>query len=125
MKSVFPPLKSPRFTPRRVGSALLSLVVTAFSAVVLSGAAPTPARNSGARTPASGGGLPTKAPKSVGMSSERLAMIDHVVERGITAGGFPGASVVVGRRGAAVMERGFGRLGWEKSSSAVAADRTI
>jgi len=52
-------------------------------------------------------------------------MIDHVVERGITAGGFPGASVVVGRRGAAVMQRGFGRLGWEKSSAPVAADRTI
>jgi CubicO group peptidase (beta-lactamase class C family) len=66
-----------------------------------------------------------KAPKAVGMSSERLAMIDHVVERGITAGGFPGASVVVGRRGAAVWERGFGRLGWEKSSSPVSADRTI
>jgi CubicO group peptidase (beta-lactamase class C family) len=59
------------------------------------------------------------------MSSERLSMIDHVVERGITAGGFPGASVVVGRRGAAVMERGFGRLSWEKSSSPVSADRTI
>jgi serine-type D-Ala-D-Ala carboxypeptidase len=59
------------------------------------------------------------------MSAERLAMIDHVVERGITAGGFPGASVVVGRRGAAVVERGFGRLGWEKSSAPVSADRTI
>jgi CubicO group peptidase (beta-lactamase class C family) len=59
------------------------------------------------------------------MSAERLAMIDHVVERGITAGGFPGASVVVGRRGAAVVERGFGRLSWQKSSSPVSADRTI
>ncbi len=59
------------------------------------------------------------------MSAERLAMIDHVIERGIKAGGFPGASVVVGRRGAAVMESGFGRLGWEKSSSPVSADRTI
>jgi CubicO group peptidase (beta-lactamase class C family) len=66
-----------------------------------------------------------KAPKAVGMSSERLAMIDHVVQRGITAGGFPGAAVVVGRRGAAVVERGFGRLGWEKSSAPVSADRTI
>ncbi|MGH7620077.1 MAG: serine hydrolase domain-containing protein, partial [Gemmatimonadaceae bacterium] len=59
------------------------------------------------------------------MSSERLAIIDHIVERGITAGGFPGASVVVGRRGAAVWERGFGRLGWEKSSAPVSPDRTI
>jgi serine-type D-Ala-D-Ala carboxypeptidase len=91
-------------------------VVIAFTAVASGGVL---------ATPASGGGLPTKAPKAVGMSAERLAMIDHVIERGITAGGFPGASVVVGRRGAAVVERGFGRLGWEKSSAQVTADRTI
>jgi len=72
-----------------------------------------------------GDGLPLKAPTSVGMSSVRLAKIDHVVERGIAAGGYPGASVVVGRRGAAVMEKGFGRLSWSSSSPAVTADRTI
>src|SRR4051812_35020847 len=72
-----------------------------------------------------GGGLPVKAPKAVGMSSERLAKIDHVVERGIKAGGYPGASVVVGRRGAAVWEKGFGKLSWDKSSANVSADRTI
>lgn len=73
----------------------------------------------------SGGGLPMKAPRLVGMSSERLEKIDHVVERGISAGGYPGASVVVGRRGAAVWEKGFGRLSWERSSAQVSADRTI
>ena len=72
-----------------------------------------------------GGGLPLKAPKTVGMSSERLAKIDHVIQRGISAGGYPGASVVVGRRGAAVWQKGFGKLSWEKSSEAVVADRTI
>jgi CubicO group peptidase (beta-lactamase class C family) len=74
---------------------------------------------------ATGGGLPTKAPHTVGMSSERLAMIDHVVERGISAGGYPGAAVVVGRRGAAVWQKGFGNLGWERNSAAVTPDRTI
>ena len=72
-----------------------------------------------------GGGLPVKTPRAVGMSSERLAKIDHVVERGISAGGYPGASVVVGRRGAAVMERGFGKLSWEQNSNSVDAERTI
>jgi CubicO group peptidase (beta-lactamase class C family) len=72
-----------------------------------------------------GGGLPIKAPKTVGMSSERLSKIDHVIERGIAAGGYPGASVVVGRRGAAVWEKAFGKLSWEKSSDPVVADRTI
>src|SRR5581483_2852030 len=63
--------------------------------------------------------------RAVGMSSERLAKIDHVVERGISAGGYPGAAVVVGRRGAAVMEKGFGKLSWEKGSTAVSAEHTI
>jgi CubicO group peptidase (beta-lactamase class C family) len=72
-----------------------------------------------------GGGLPLKTPRAVGMSSERLAKIDHVIERGISAGGYPGAAVVVGRRGAAVWEKGFGKLSWEKGSSPVVAERTI
>lgn len=72
-----------------------------------------------------GGGLPTKTPRAVGMSAERLAKIDHVITRGISAGGYPGAAVVVGRRGAAVFERGYGRLSWEKTSAPVRADRTI
>ncbi|HVX39741.1 MAG TPA: serine hydrolase [Gemmatimonadaceae bacterium] len=78
-----------------------------------------------ASTSAAGGGLPLKAPKAVGMSSARLAKIDHVVERGISAGGYPGAAVVVGRRGAAVMEKGFGKLSWEDGSPKVSASRTI
>ncbi len=72
-----------------------------------------------------GDGLPAKAPDAVGMSASRLESIDRVVQRGITAGGYPGAAVVVGRKGAAVWERGFGKLSWENSSSAVDAERTI
>src|SRR5829696_9337225 len=72
-----------------------------------------------------GDGLPSVSPRAVGMSAERLAKIDHVVERGISAGGYPGAAVVVGRKGAAVVEKGFGRLSWGKASAAVAVDRTI
>lgn len=53
------------------------------------------------------------------MSAARLAKIDHVVMRGIQAGGYPGAAVVVGRKGAAVWERGFGRLDWTGSSPTV------
>ena len=51
------------------------------------------------------------------MSAARLAAIDRVVRRGITAGGFPGASVVVGRRGYAVWQKGFGYLDWTKRTS--------
>jgi CubicO group peptidase (beta-lactamase class C family) len=74
---------------------------------------------------ASSSGLPAKRPAAVGMSATRLAKIDRVIERGIKAGGYPGAAVVVGRRGAAVWEKGFGRLGWTEESGNVVAERTI
>jgi CubicO group peptidase (beta-lactamase class C family) len=72
-----------------------------------------------------GDGLPVTKPSAAGMSAERLAKIDHVIERGISAGGYPGAAVVVGRRGSAVWEKGFGKLTWSRDGSRVSADRTI
>ncbi len=72
-----------------------------------------------------GDGLPIKAPVAVGMSAERLETIDRVVQRGLDAGGYPGASVVVGRNGAVVWQKGFGHLGWTSNSPAVTADKTI
>jgi CubicO group peptidase (beta-lactamase class C family) len=74
---------------------------------------------------AAGDGLPVKTPSAVGMSAARLATIDRVVERGISAGGYPGAAVVVGRMGAAVWEKGFGRLGWTSDDGSVVPERTI
>ena len=74
---------------------------------------------------AAGDGLPVKAPRTVGMSAERLRKIDHVIERGISAGGYPGAAVVVGRKGAAVWEKGFGRLSWSRDEAPVVPERSI
>jgi CubicO group peptidase (beta-lactamase class C family) len=70
-------------------------------------------------------GLPIKAPAAVGMSAARLAAIDRVVARGVEAGGYPGASVVVGRRGYTVFARGYGHLGWTGDSPRVTPNRTI
>src|SRR3954471_16589249 len=70
-------------------------------------------------------GLPAKAPAAVGMSASRLATINRVVERGIKAGGYPGAAVVVGRKGAVVWEKGFGHVGWTPDASSVEAEETI
>jgi hypothetical protein len=56
------------------------------------------------------GGLPEREPAAVGMSSARLSTIDRVVRRGVDAGGYPGAAVVVGRKGFSVWSRGFGSL---------------
>ena len=58
------------------------------------------------------------------MSAERLATIDRVVQRGIEAGGYPGASLVVGRKGYSVWQRGFGTLDWTRKSR-VTADESL
>lgn len=70
-------------------------------------------------------GLPAKAPADVGMSAARLEAIDRVVQRGIAEGGYPGAAVVVGRKGAAVVQKGYGTLGWTAGSPRVSAASTI
>lgn len=98
-------------------------------AAVLSGSV-APARNAVGVVgtgPLAGDGrapLPRVAPESVGMSLSRLAMIDSVVLRGIGAGGFPGAAVIVARRGGIVWERGYGTLDWQ-SGIPVDAERTM
>src|SRR5262245_24279701 len=70
------------------------------------------------------GGLPSKSPAAVGMSATRLQKIDRVLLRGIKAGGFPGGVVVIGRRGATVMENGYGYLSWS-GKVPVVPSRTI
>jgi serine-type D-Ala-D-Ala carboxypeptidase len=72
-----------------------------------------------------GDGLPAKPPAAVGMSATRLAKISRVLTRGIIEGGFPGASIVIGRKGYAVWERGVGRLSWSRDASPVVPNRTI
>ncbi len=72
-----------------------------------------------------GDGLPEVAPSVVGMSAERLGAIDRVVERGVAAGGYPGAAVVVGRKGFAVWSRGIGTLDWRTGSAPVDPAETI
>jgi len=59
------------------------------------------------------------------MSADRLTTVDRVVRRGITAGAYPGASVVVGRKGYAVWQKGYGRLGWTTTSPAVVPEESI
>lgn len=70
-------------------------------------------------------GLPARPAADVGMSAVRLETIDRIVNRGVKAGGFPGAAVVVGRRGYSVFERGYGHLGWASSSPAVVPDESV
>src|SRR4051812_41740712 len=70
------------------------------------------------------GDMPHAEPASVGMSAERLAVIDRVVANAIAADGFPGGAVIVGRHGAIVFERGYGTLG-PHSLATVDPERTL
>ena len=63
--------------------------------------------------------VPLRAPSTVRMSAERLVEVDRIVQRGITAGAYPGAAVVIGRRGVAVHQKGYGRLDWTRNAAAV------
>jgi CubicO group peptidase (beta-lactamase class C family) len=74
-------------------------------------------------TPATG--LPVKTPAAVGMSEKRLESIDQIVARGVKAGGYPGAAVVIGRKGALVWEKGFGQLSYGKKGIKVDPTETI
>jgi CubicO group peptidase (beta-lactamase class C family) len=69
--------------------------------------------------------LPAATPDEVGMSTERLSVLDRVVRRGIAEGGYPGAALVVGRRGRVVWHRGYGTLSWGAAGAAVSADSTL
>ncbi len=110
----------------------LALLVSAalLAAPLQLGAPDTWARPAGAddvhderAAPPGHAALPHVDPAAVGMSTERLAAIDRVVGAAITAGGFPGAAVIVGRHGAIVWERGYGTLGGG-SGTAVDPERT-
>lgn len=96
-------------------------MITKFAAVLALSISALPAAPFGSL----GDGLPKATPESVEMSALRLDAITRVVRRGISEGGFPGASVVVGRRGSAVYSQGFGRLSWGVDAPSVSPDRSI
>src|SRR5690242_18188731 len=101
----------------------LGLVCVLSGSLVIGG---NPVAITGHRRPPTHGParLPRVAPESVGMSPSRLAMIDDVVLRGVRAGGFPGAAVIVARKGSIVWERGYGTLDW-RSGAVVNPEQTM
>lgn len=69
--------------------------------------------------------VPVRAPRTVGMAADRLAEVDRIVTAGQRAGAYPGAAVVIGRRGAVVHQKGYGRLAWPTSAPAVDPARSV
>jgi CubicO group peptidase (beta-lactamase class C family) len=70
-------------------------------------------------------GLPVRAPFEVGMSRERLATVDRIVLKGLESGGYPGAALVVGRRGYSVVQKGYGQLSYDPLSPFVSPENTV
>jgi CubicO group peptidase (beta-lactamase class C family) len=66
--------------------------------------------------------LRTAAPESAGFRPGGLADLDRVVEAAIAARAFPGAVVAVGRDGALVHLKAFGRLTYEPGAPSVRTD---
>ena len=96
-------------------------MIAKFAAAITLGLTTLPTSHATLR----GDGLPKARPEAVEMSALRLDAITRVVRRGISEGGFPGAAVVVGRRGSAVYSQGFGRLSWGANAPNVSADRSV
>jgi CubicO group peptidase (beta-lactamase class C family) len=69
--------------------------------------------------------LRQRPPAEVGMDADRLVLIDRAVKQGLSAGGFPGAAVVVGRRGAIVWQKGYGSSDWGFGLPSVDAASTL
>ena len=105
------------------GASQRAAAAALFGEVAMDGRLPIPLAGEPVRggivTTAARQRLRPAAPEAVGMSSTGVAEIRAVVERAISAGVTPGASVLVARRGRAVLHEGFGRLGHEPDSPPV------
>src|SRR5205085_2795229 len=73
-------------------------------------------------TPTLAATLPIAQPATVGMSAERLAQIDQVVQQAIERKETPGAVVLVGRRGRVVWRRAYGARAVEPAREGMTTD---
>ncbi len=58
------------------------------------------------------GPLPTAKPESVGMSSARLQLMDDIIQQAIDRKDFPGADLLVARKGKIVWHKAYGNRQW-------------
>jgi len=56
--------------------------------------------------------LPTAKPESVGMSSARLQLLDDIIQEAIDRKDFPGADLLVARKGKIVWRKAYGNRQW-------------
>ncbi|MDH5743388.1 MAG: hypothetical protein OEZ52_07580, partial [Candidatus Aminicenantes bacterium] len=56
--------------------------------------------------------LPSAKPESVGMSSVRLQLLDDIIQEAIDRKDFPGADLLVARKGKIVWRKAYGNRQW-------------
>jgi CubicO group peptidase (beta-lactamase class C family) len=66
---------------------------------------------------ASAQGLPTSAPEQVGLSSQRLARIDSVMQQYVGEKKVPGVVVLIARKGKVAYQKSFGKIDIEENAS--------
>jgi CubicO group peptidase (beta-lactamase class C family) len=66
--------------------------------------------------------LPVATPETAGFRAAGLAEVDRLLESAVSQRAFPGAVLAIGRRGALVRLRAFGRLSYETGAAEVRPD---
>jgi CubicO group peptidase (beta-lactamase class C family) len=66
-----------------------------------------------------------RRPAQAPAAAAPFAPLDEIVEGGIKRGIYPGAVIVVGRRGSVLYSRGYGHLTWDPKSPVPTPDSTI
>ncbi len=69
-----------------------------------------------------GQGLPVAKPADVGMSAERLAQLDTLMSEALARKDFPGAVVLVARKGRTVWRKAYGQSQWIPESRPMTPD---
>ncbi len=69
-----------------------------------------------------GQSLPAAKPEDVGMSAKHLAYLDEIVGAAVARKDFPGAVLLVARKGKVVFRKAFGDSQWVPNSRPMAAD---
>ena len=64
-------------------------------------------------------------PDSSQLSAERLLAVDHVLTHAVAAGGFPGATVAIGRVSGPTWLRGYGHRSWVETTPQVDPATTV
>lgn len=101
---------------------MFRLITSAVLLIPLLGLGSSQANEPQANKPQRSYSLPASKPAELGMDSQRLSIIDEIVEQGLARGKMPGAVVLVGYQGHVVYHKAFGYLQLQPQKVAMQID---